>query len=607
MLKLIRYPIPLLLVLYQLLLAGCTGTPTKDPVTEQLTPEQSLSKLYTLARSSGSPESEQYRLEAAAILISLERFSEAETVLVGISTEQLPAHLKTKHAMARAQVSLSLYEAQEALDILAGIVPNRENINLTRQLAQLRAEAYRILNRPIDSAKALASISHLIQEKAGKSHTEQLWRILMQASGTQLAEATNALDRSTINGWLTLALLAKSNQNNLDNELAALNRWLEKWPEHPAAINLPEELQLLNTIISNRPSHITLLLPLNGKNGAVGRAIKDGFLAAYYDALNQNSQTPRVDVVDTSTTTNFLSLYQQTLEQGSELIIGPLQKENVRLLASLPELAKPTLALNYHEAETSTRNLYQFGLSAEDEAKQVAQAARRKGFKNALVLTPDSAWGRRIALAYAAEWQNLEGQLLETQHFGEENNYSNAIKGLLNIDESERRAQRLQSLTRQKLEFTPQRRNDMDFIFLVAAPKQARQIKPTLAFHFAGNIPVFATSHIFSGNASPLLDRDLEGIVFCEIPWMLEDYQNNPTRQQVNTIWPATAGPLGRLYALGVDSYHLFPRIRQLAMLPNGTLDGATGKLTLDSNGRIIRRLSWAKIRRGRIRQLAIP
>ncbi len=603
MLRSIRYPILFLLVLYQLLLAGCTVAPVKDPAPKQETPEQSLSRLYQLAQNSRSPDTEGYLLEAATVLISLKRNDEAETILSGIATERLPEQLKTTHSIARSQVALSFYKAQEALDILAGIraLTSPKDIDLIQQLALLRAQSYRILNRPIASAQQLVSIEQLIQEPNSAAHQELIWDTLMQGTVSQLSAAVSDQDKSSFNGWLQLALLSKDNQNNLDKELAALNQWRKAWPNHAAARRLPEELQLLSTIISERPKHITLLLPLNGKNGSVGRAIRDGFLAAYYDALEQQSQTPKIDIIDTSTTINFLELYNQASMQGSELIIGPLQKENVRLLASLPELKLPTLALNYHETAATITNLFQFGLSAEDEAKQVARAARRKGFQRSLVLTPNSDWGKRIARAFATEWSAVDGKLLETQYFGEENDYSNAIKGLLNLDESERRAQRVQSLTAQKLEFTPQRRSDMDFIFVVAAPKQARQIKPTLAFHFAGKVPVYATSHIFSGTSSPLLDRDLEGITFCEIPWML-DYDNSSIKQRIGTTWPATAGHLGRLYALGVDSFHLFPRIKQLAMSPNGALDGATGKLTLDQQGRIVRQLSWAEIQDGQIR-----
>src|SRR5690554_7108230 len=80
----------------------------------------------------------------------------------------------------------------------------------------------------------------------------------------------------------------------------------------------------------------------------------------------------------------------------------------------------------------------------------------------------------------------------------------------------------MRRLLRQSTEFEPRRRQDADWLFLVALPQQARQIKPTLAFNFASDLPVYSTSHVYSGEPNPSKDRDLNGIVFCDTPWLLD-------------------------------------------------------------------------------------
>ena len=123
--------------------------------------------------------------------------------------------------------------------------------------------------------------------------------------------------------------------------------------------------------------------------------------------------------------------------------------------------------------------------------------------KTSLILTPGSGWGQRIASAFNEEWQQLGGTVLESAYFDSEKSYSNAIRELFDIDSSEQRAKRMRAVLAKNIEFTARRRSDVDFIFIVATPKQARQIKPTLAFHFAGKVPVYATSHIYSGTVPP--------------------------------------------------------------------------------------------------------
>ena len=130
-----------------------------------------------------------------------------------------------------------------------------------------------------------------------------------------------------------------------------------------------------------------------------------------------------------------------------------------------------------------------------------------------------------------------------------------------------------------------------------------RQIKPTLAFYFAGKLPVIATSHIYSGSQDRDQNRDLDGVVFCETPWMLGE-KDAVLKNKIHEAWPSTSARLGRLYALGVDSYRLLPRISQMAAMPSATVSGATGLLSVDEKGRVVRSLRWAEIRNGVVRQL---
>ncbi|HBM24713.1 MAG TPA: hypothetical protein DD411_14230, partial [Alcanivorax sp.] len=48
--------------------------------------------------------------------------------------------------------------------------------------------------------------------------------------------------------------------------------------------------------------------------------------------------------------------------------------------------------------------------------------------------------------------------------------------------------------------------------FLVADPNEGRQIKPALNFHYARDLPVFATSHLYNGTPAPRRDQDLDGV-----------------------------------------------------------------------------------------------
>ena len=64
-----------------------------------------------------------------------------------------------------------------------------------------------------------------------------------------------------------------------------------------------------------------------------------------------------------------------------------------------------------------TANLFQFGLSPEDEAKQIAQRAWFDGHNKAAMIYPEGNWGKRVAAAFKQHWEQLGGRVASEQHY----------------------------------------------------------------------------------------------------------------------------------------------------------------------------------------------
>ncbi len=591
------------ILFFIIFITGCSTIDAPSTTSQIKTSEQKLLDLYNLAQHSSTPESETYQLQASKILSALNRTEEAQTILQNLSKRNLPIALTVEYALQHASIYLKQFNPSQALAVLDkyhDALTKHNNASYIKTVF-LKARAYELQGEYSRSAQQLISITNFIDSNDILNQQEQIWSLLTRASKKQINQTMNTYIHSkTTVGWMKLANIIKLNKENLDKQQLSLAQWKQQWVNHPAAINLPNELQLLDLITNSRPSKITIFLPLNGKNLLAGRAIRDGFMAAYYTALSEHGYTPSITIIDSSINTNFLPIYEQAIKSNPDLIIGPLEKQKVQQLLSIPDLTIPTLALNYSVSHESKHNLFQFGLSAEDEAKQVAQQAWKHGHKYALILHPDTPWGTRIATAFQQEWENIQGIVLNTRSYHENKNYLSSIKALLNIDQSETRAKAIKHLAKEAITYTPRRRNDVDFIFIVATPEQARQIKPTLAFYFAETLPVYSTSHIYSGVSNSQLDRDLNNILFCETPWMLQP-NTHKLKQTINHTWPETANKYGRLYALGIDSYSLASRLKQFELVPSHRFHGATGILSIDDQGYIYRTLNWATIRRGKI------
>ena len=137
-----------------------------------------------------------------------------------------------------------------------------------------------------------------------------------------------------------------------------------------------------------------------------------------------------------------------------------------------------------------------------------------------------------------------------------------------------------------------------DFVFLAADAAQARRIYPLIRGG-AGALPAIATPDVYPGTADRARDQDLTGLYFVDLPWLLGvgADQDPLARSKLRQGSATLATPLGlRLYAMGIDAYRLAPRLTALAKrLMSSTFTGETGILSIDTQGRVQRRLSLGR------------
>ena len=180
------------------------------------------------------------------------------------------------------------------------------------------------------------------------------------------------------------------------------------------------------------------------------------------------------------------------------------------------------------------------------------------------------------------------------------------MRDILKLDASEQRRQDLTRLLGQKLEFIPHPRQDADFVVLLGNADQARLLRPLFAYHHAEQLPVYATSQVYSGVTASQQDRDLNGLRFCDMPWMLPSgHPSAVLRGEIARLWPAAAERYARLYALGIDALQIMPDLQGLQDGSFARHPGVTGDLYLDKARRVHRELQWAQFQDGQ--PVALP
>ncbi|WP_062060258.1 penicillin-binding protein activator [Cellvibrio sp. OA-2007] len=592
-------------------LASCGNNPTQ-PTTHSQTPAKSqpaslsASKLLAMANQAQSPERESLVLQAAQVYIDAGKFSRARNLLVDMNTDELPDQAYIKHTDLFSTVAL-----QEGSNFLAHGILTKPRLEQQWQimepqtevaLREKRAQVFALLGEAQSSVNERIQLSSLIDNKIQhQANQDSLWQNLMSIPFAELQQLAENEHGQAARGWYSLAAINKNNQIDLEQQREQLQQWLSMWRQHPAHNNLPSDLRLLQSLIEQQPRQVALLLPMQGKLAEAGEAVRDGFFAAYFEALGNGRQTPEVRQYDSSV--DVIAAYQQAIADGADLVIGPIDKEKVTEISLMPSLEVPVLSLNYPDTPPAEplKGFYQFGLAVEDEARQVARQAFLEGHRQAMVIIPSQEWSERSARAFANEWEQLGGTVVNRTQFQTGANYSRLVKDAMQIEQSQIRTREMQALLGIPLQSSPRSRSDVDMIFLIADPAQGRQIKPTFAFHYAGKIPVYATSQIYSGQPNPKADRDLNGVRFNTMPWL---FDTTSKEKQAVAQHTKSAAVYGRLHALGADAFRLYARLPQLEQVPDMRIYGATGALHMLSDRRIEREQMWVRFRNGEAQPL---
>jgi len=519
------------------------------------------SALRTVTKPAGGEMLWLWNLDVAAIYLTEGRPDKALGILEPISREPLTLHYRAREEALRAD---AWYQKQEPARAVVLYLQRENSLNGSRAIEQNR---------------------------------RRLWAGLLVSDPRVMRSAADVNVDPLVQGWLSLGALAASTGQQGIGWGNGVLRWQQAHADHPA-MAIIERMDLPDAGLLEFPRQIALLLPISGKNATAGKAVQNGFFGAYFAATSGLEDEQRVAVYDVAKG-GVARVYAQAVEDGAEFVIGPLLRGNVRLLARESILPVPILSLNYlANGITAPPGFYQFALAPEDEAASAASRALADDAVRALALYPNNDWGRRVLNSFTSELEANGGLLLDHRSYETDSqDFSREIENLMALSQSVSRYKRLRANLGLPLQFDPRRRQDVDFVFLAADAMAGRLIKSQLKFHYAGDLPVYSTSVIYSMDGRS--NSDLNGIMFADTPWIISPptwIANYPSLY--SEFWPAEKR-MGRLHAMGYDAYNLVSRLYLSEENLRQEYVGATGRLYLDSDGRIHRRLAWAQFVRG--------
>ncbi len=488
--------------------------------------------------------------------------------------------------LIEAEIAQADQQCEAAIALTEGIDPLLISVMWQSRYWALQAGCLSQLKLYVQATEALVQQQAFTTDPVEQQNlNNRIVENLIQVNEETLIFAIGDLAYDAVTmGWLEAAYV------NFGADGVSGSNWLLQWPDHPAASYFLD----LNQV--NSSQKVAVLLPFSGRFSAVAKAVQKGMLtAAMADTENQNELV----FYDTGSQGESLSsAWYSAQENNADLIIGPLDKSSVIAAEQMPVPTVPVVLLNQSDAH----NYFQFTLSPEGEAEQVAEQMIKDGVKRVLIMAPNEEWGERITTAFAQRFVDLGGYLVNNSYFQpEQNDYSAQLRQTLGLVESQLRAKNLQSFLKIDLSSDEVIRADIDAIFLAARPDFARLMVPQLKFHHAADLPVYSTSHVFDGLNNEQHNRDLQGLRFVLSPIELQS-------SDLFEVLPFDLGRVGdnkKLFALGYDAYQLINRLQWMNRVNTGMIDGLTGKVSLGRDGHFNRGLLWAQYNNGSI--IALP
>lgn len=327
-------------------------------------------------------------------------------------------------------------------------------------------------------------------------------------------------------------------------------------------------------------TRIALLLPLkSGQLGLPAEALRAGFMAGW----ERDSKGFTVEVIETGDTADAVLDAYRRAAAGSDIIVGPLARSSVGVVATSRAVSKPTIALSLPGRGVALPpRMLAIGLSVEAEARQAAEwAAREHPNGKALVLTGPAPWQRRAAQAFNARWTEL-GRNTHIAEIGSSDGYLDA--------------QAIAAL-RDSMQNDPP-----DLIFAALDADQLRQARTS----FGTSTACYAASPANPGREPGMAVPELDGVHLVDLPWQV---QPDHPAVMVYPRWLSDGHTLemDRLYALGIDAFRI---ARELALHPDKPveLDGVTGWLSAsvgEGKSTFVRRAAAAIYRNGEFEPIA--
>jgi len=183
-------------------------------------------------------------------------------------------------------------------------------------------------------------------------------------------------------------------------------------PSPPEPVPLPFTAPQSPGAAPVTPIRVGILVPLTGQGADVGQALLDAAEIALFDFGD-----PRLNLIPADTGQGAAQAAQKVLDNGAEIILGPLFSADVSAVAPLARARNVPVVAFSTDKTVAGDGVFLMGFLPEDETVRVATFALAQGLKRFAALVPEGAYGQLVTRSFETAVKAGGGKLVKVETY----------------------------------------------------------------------------------------------------------------------------------------------------------------------------------------------
>ncbi|WP_366654099.1 penicillin-binding protein activator [Fodinicurvata sp. EGI_FJ10296] len=194
-----------------------------------------------------------------------------------------------------------------------------------------------------------------------------------------------------------------------------------------------ERTDRFGRVIDDEKILVGLLLPLSGRAEELGQSMLNAAQMAMFDAADDRFELVPVDTGGSAA--GAARAAQDVVNQGVDLILGPLTGEEVAEVGPVARSAGINVVAYTTDAERADSNVFVMGLLPELQVDRVVAHSVENGLSRFAVIAPGSRYGRLIAQSLNDAANRRGGTLATTAYYGSDgSDVADRVAEVVNAD-----------------------------------------------------------------------------------------------------------------------------------------------------------------------------